>query len=51
MKQGDGKYKHHKKKIPSKGIYKLESNLSVSNYDSNSLNPQLQRKLKLLTYN
>lgn len=36
------------KKIPYKGIYKLESNLSVSNYDSNYLNHPASKKIEVI---
>ena len=36
------------KNIPYKGIYKLESNLSVSNYDSNYLNHPSSKKIEVI---
>lgn len=35
-------------KTPYKGIYKLESNLSVSNYDSNYLNHPASKKIEII---
>nr|YP_009262078.1 GIY-YIG endonuclease [Chrysoporthe deuterocubensis]AMX22153.1 GIY-YIG endonuclease [Chrysoporthe deuterocubensis] len=36
------------KSIPYKGIYKLESNLSVSSYDSNYLNHPASKKIEVI---
>lgn len=36
------------KNVPYKGIYKLESNLSVSNFDSNYLNHPASKKIEVI---